>query len=97
MQFFAIAWEAKRTRFHGKLPLIPKIQTVWKRWIGLSKRLWFGENTKKQNKKTKKKNKKTKKQKTKTKKKTKNKKQKTKTKKTNKQTFCMSNNLIFNI
>ena len=58
MQFFAIAWEAKRTRFHGKLPLIPKIQTVWNRWIGLSKRLWFGENTKKQNKKNKKKNKK---------------------------------------
>ena len=57
MQFFAIAWEAKRTRFHGKLPLIPKIQTVWKRWIGLSKRLWFGENTKKQNKKNKKKQK----------------------------------------
>ena len=83
MQFFAIAWEAKRTRFHGKLPLIPKIQTVWNRWIGLSKRLWFGENTKKQNKKNKKK--------------TKNKKQKTKTKKTNKQTFCMSNNIIFNI
>ena len=72
MQFFAIAWEAKRTRFHGKLPLIPKIQTVWNRWIGLSKRLWFGENTKKQNKKNKKKQK------------TKNKKQKQK--KTNKQT-----------
>ena len=84
MQFFAIAWEAKRTRFHGKLPLIPKIQTVWNRWIGLSKRLWFGENTKKQNKKNKKKQK------------TKNKKQKQK-KQTNKQTFCMSNNLIFNI
>ena len=58
MQFFAIAWEAKRTRFHGKLPLIPKIQTVWNRWIGLSKRLWFGENTKKQKKKKQKKNKK---------------------------------------
>ena len=87
MQFFAIAWEAKRTRFHGKLPLIPKIQTVWKRWIGLSKRLWFGENTKKQNKKTKKKTKKpkNKKQKQKKKQKTKNKKQKQK-KQTNKQT-----------
>ena len=89
MQFFAIAWEAKRTRFHGKLPLIPKIQTVWKRWIGLSKRLWFGENTKKQNKKTKKKTKKpkNKKQKQKKKQKTKNKKQKQK-KQTNKLFVC---------
>ena len=28
MQFFAIAWEAEKTRYHGKLPLIPKTQTV---------------------------------------------------------------------